>query len=106
METNQTPIMRPATRVGASLVIALKPTGLKHNSPSVCKKYVMVSHQGETSAPAAFALAGGTRMAKDSPANRRPRENFAGLEGSRCRRAIHSQAKTGAWRITNIGCTN
>ena len=38
VERNQMPIMNPAARSGASLVIALKPTGLRHNSPSVCRK--------------------------------------------------------------------
>jgi hypothetical protein len=28
----------PATRAGASFVIALNPTGLRHISPTVCRK--------------------------------------------------------------------
>ena len=32
---NQIPMMNPAARAGASLVMALKPTGLRHNSPNV-----------------------------------------------------------------------
>src|SRR6266542_4190657 len=45
-------------------------------------------------------------MAKASPPERRPRENFAGLDGSRLRKASHSQPKTGASVITKIGCTD
>ena len=32
---NHTPITRPATRAGASLVIELRPTGLRHSSANV-----------------------------------------------------------------------
>ena len=32
---NQTPIIRPAIRAGASLVIELRPTGLRHSSAKV-----------------------------------------------------------------------
>ena len=35
---NQIPMMNPAARAGASLVMALKPTGLRHNSPNVWRK--------------------------------------------------------------------
>ena len=35
VERNQMPMMKPAARGGASLVMALSPTGLRHNSPSV-----------------------------------------------------------------------
>ena len=35
---NQTPIIRPAIRAGASLVMALRPTGLRHSSPKVCSR--------------------------------------------------------------------
>ena len=36
----------------------------------------------------------------------RPIANFAGLDGSRGPSRIQSQAKTGASRITKIGCTD
>ena len=35
---NHTPIIRPAIRTGASFVIALRPTGLRHSSPQVCSR--------------------------------------------------------------------
>ena len=35
---NQTPIISPPMRAGASLVIALRPTGLRHSSPTVCSR--------------------------------------------------------------------
>ena len=34
-ERNQTPIIRPTMRTGASLVTALRPTGLRHSSPQL-----------------------------------------------------------------------
>ena len=33
-DRNQTPIISPRMRTGASLVTALRPTGLRHSSPS------------------------------------------------------------------------
>src|SRR5262249_14757695 len=38
VERNQIPIVNPAARSGASLLIALNPTGLSNNSPIVCRK--------------------------------------------------------------------
>src|SRR5262249_54075524 len=38
MERKNTPIVIPAIRLGASLVMALNPTGLKHSSPMVCSR--------------------------------------------------------------------
>src|SRR5947209_1879614 len=35
---NQMPMMKPTARCGASLVMALRPTGLRQSSPIVCKK--------------------------------------------------------------------
>src|SRR5690242_18061266 len=93
---------KPPSRTGASLVIELKPTGLRHISPSVWIKYVALSHQGETEAPAAT----GTRMANPSPTHRSPKVNFVGLDGWRFPSASHNQANTGAIAITRIGCTD
>ena len=44
------PITNPAARSGASLVMALRPTGLSDSSPSVCRKYVPISHHSATCA--------------------------------------------------------
>src|ERR1019366_3426432 len=51
VERNQMPMMNPAARGGASLVMALNPTGLRHNSPSVCSRYVPTSQYGPTLEP-------------------------------------------------------
>src|SRR5580704_1272980 len=92
IERNQVPIMSPPIRAGASLVIALMPTGLRHNSPTVCSRYVSVSHQG-----LAFVLfATGIRIAKPRPTKTSPQENFAVLDGSLRASLTQSQAKTGA----------
>src|SRR5580698_2373010 len=96
IDTKNKPIIIPATRAGASFDIALNPTGLRHISPAVCKKYVPASHHGDTSAPVNVALAGGTRMANAIPPRTSAIANFDGLDGSRLPSAIHSQANTGA----------
>src|ERR1700722_5663660 len=106
METKNKPIIMPATRAGASLLMALSPTGLRHISPMVWMKYVPVSHHGETSAPASVALAGGIKIANAIPPNTKAQTNLAGLDGSRLPSAIHSQAKIGARIITNNDGTN
>src|SRR6202046_3218337 len=105
-DTKNKPIIIPATRAGASFVMALNPTGLRHISPAVCRKYVPVNHHGETSAPIIADLAGGIRSAKAIAPNSRPQANFAGLEGSRLPNATHSHANTGARIITNSDGTN
>src|SRR5690606_306293 len=46
---NQVPIIWPTNFGGASLVTELKPTGLRHSSPVVCKKYVRISQKGRAS---------------------------------------------------------
>ena len=76
IETKNNPIIKPATRAGASFVIALNPTGLRHISPTVCRKYVPVSHHGETSAPAIAALAGGIRIANAIAPNKQTPGKF------------------------------
>ena len=35
---NQTPMTSPETRVGASVLIALSPTGLRQSSPHTCSR--------------------------------------------------------------------
>src|SRR6266849_2866942 len=100
IDTNHSPIIIPATRAGASFVIALNPTGLRHISPAVCRKYVPVSHHGETNPPVIATLAGGTRIANAIAPKTNAKANFDGLDGSRLSKAIHSHAKTGARIIT------
>src|SRR4051794_9748319 len=96
------PITKPPSRAGASLVIELNPTGLRHNSPSVWMKYVPHSHQGETPTFAAT----GTSRANPKPAPTSPRVNFVGLDGCLLPITSHNHANTGAIKITSSGCTN
>src|SRR6185436_6195716 len=99
---NQTPIIKPAMRAGASLVIALRPTGLRHNSPNVCSRYVTVSHIGLTCTPFSARRAATTRIAKPAPTRINPSENLIGVDGSFDPSRIHSHANTGANPQTNI----
>src|SRR5262245_23098294 len=93
---NQTPIIRLTIRVGASLVMELRPTGLRQSSPHVCSKYVVMSHIGLTRAPDAADCAAGTSTRNPRPANINPSENLAGLDGCCDPSFIQSQAKAGA----------
>src|SRR5215217_6024786 len=93
---NQMPITSPAIRAGASLVIALKPTGLRHSSPNVWRRYVIVSHIGLTPAPDAASVAGMTSVMNPAATAISPSANFTGVDGSRRPRRSHSHANTGA----------
>src|SRR5580658_7013184 len=106
IETNHTPIISPATRTGASFVIALNPTGLRHSSPIVCNRYVAFSHHMDTSTPPDARTAPAAITANPSPPNSSPNVNFDGLDGSRRPICNHIHANTGASATTNTGCTN
>src|SRR4051812_32685537 len=95
---NQTPIIRPPMRSGASFVIALRPTGLRQSSPNVCSRYTTVSQSGLTCTPPAERRAATIRTANPAPTRRRPSENLTGVEGSWPRRPSdsHSHANIGA----------
>src|SRR2546422_10997531 len=56
IERNHTPIIAPTILGGASFVTMERPTGLKHSSPIVCKKYKPMSHHGLTSTPCSCAI--------------------------------------------------
>src|SRR5690606_31132286 len=103
---NQMPITSPSNRAGASLVIVLRPTGLRHISPTVCRKNRPSSQIGPTLLPSAVSLAAGIIQTKDRATNSRPSANFAGLEGWRRPSLIHSQAKSGARVITQAEFTD
>ncbi|SRR5581483_6134936 len=74
IERNQTPITKPIARRGASLVIALSPTGLRHISPTTLRKYEMFSQCGDT----LRREAGGTITRKLNPTNNKAKENLEG----------------------------
>src|SRR5690349_12087884 len=96
VERNHTPIMRPATRAGASLVKALRPTGLRHSSPMVWSRYTSHSHSELTCTPPAARRAAITMTTNPSPTKINPQENFAGLDGSFDPSHTQNQANTGA----------
>src|SRR5262245_17049110 len=104
---NHTPIIKPTIRIGASLVTTLRPTGLKHISPTTCKKYDVASHNAPTRIPWACAIIpAGTITINARPTKKSPNANFAGLEGLRGPRLNQSQAKTGARIKTRIAGTD
>src|SRR6195256_5604421 len=82
-ERNQTPIIEPTSRVGASLVTVERPTGLRLNSPMVWKKDTATSHQKLTGPLCEAIHAAMATTRNPRPRLKRPRANFAGLEGSR-----------------------
>src|SRR5690349_14528488 len=86
---------RPAILAGASLVIALNPTGLRSSSPIVCSRYVIVNHIGLTCPP---WRAGIIRIANPAATKMSDQANFAGLDGSlpTSPRRSHNHANTGA----------
>src|SRR6185437_8054155 len=101
----QIPIICPASFRGASFVTELNPTGLKHNSPNVCSKYVKVSQPAEALFPDTTINAAPIITAKPAARNKRPSANFKGIDGSRFLRASQTQshAKTGANAIMKTG---
>src|ERR1051325_3929998 len=101
------PIMKPTMRAGESFVTIDKPTGLRHNSPRHCRRYKPISHHGLTRSCVCWKyFAAGTMRRNESERKKRPRVNFAGLDGLRRPREIQIQAKTGERRITNSGSTD
>src|SRR5262245_56626938 len=80
---NHTPIIRPPIRCGASLVVVLRPTGLKQSSPTVWQKSTPTSHHGPTLSALPNSSEAITNNTAPNPTNTRPNENFAGLDGWR-----------------------
>src|SRR5260370_42268399 len=106
VDRNHTPIISPATRAGASLVKALKPTGLRHSSPMVCSKYTNQSQSELTCTPDCARRDAATITTNPSPTKMSPQENFAGLDGSLGPSRTQSQANTGASAIMKIELTD
>ncbi len=92
-------------RTGDNLLIVLRPTGLRHNSPTVWMKYTSTSHQGETR-PAPVKLAANVITRNAMPAKSKPKANLAGLEGCRSPIVCQINANTGASRITKTAGTD
>src|SRR5439155_10288414 len=55
---NQIPIVRPTSFSGASLVIVLRPTGLRQSSPTVCRKNRPTTQKGLTACRTVSSAAG------------------------------------------------
>src|SRR6266850_182703 len=105
IDRNQTPIIIPTIRAGESFVIVLRPTGLKHNSPSVCRKYTPTSQKGDTR-PAPVKVEANATSTNATPAKSNPKANFAGLDGCRSPIRCQMKAKSGANVMIKIGCTD
>ena len=108
VERNQMPITKPAARSGASLVMALRPTGLRESSPKVCRKYVPISHHIATCAPPDDHVRRRHQNRERQAGPNKAERELGRARWLRRRRfsASHSQAKTGASATTKIGCTN
>src|SRR5678815_2321990 len=104
---NHTPIIEPTTRGGASFVMELRPTGLRHSSAKVCTRYTITSHIGLTrTPPASAAWAAGTRIRKPRPTPMSPIENFTGADGCSGPSFSHSHANIGAKMMMNNAFTD
>src|SRR5678815_218530 len=104
---NHTPIIEPTTRGGASFVMELRPTGLRHSSAKVCTRYTITSHIGLTrTPPASAAWAAGTRIRKPRPTPMSPIENFTGADGCFGPSFSHSHANIGAKMMMNNAFTD
>src|SRR6188474_395116 len=103
---NHTPIIEPTTRAGASFVMELRPTGLRHSSAKVCTRYTITSHIGVTRAPPAANSAAGTRRRKPRPTPTSPIENFTGADGCFAPSLSHSHANIGAKMMMNSAFTD
>src|SRR4051794_27805156 len=99
--------MKPTMRGGESFVTIERPTGLRHNSPIICRKYNPISHHGLTNCLLCSKyFAAGTTSRNDSDRKNRPAVNFAGLEGFFEPRESQIRAKTGEKMMTNSGSTD
>ena len=109
-DRNQTPIISPTMRAGDSLVTALRPTGLQAQLAELGDAVATtISHNGLTRMPPpACAIAPGGHEHQERQAHEQERRarTWSGTDGSRGPSRIHSHAKTGASRITKIGCTD
>src|SRR5262245_61661206 len=93
-------------RAGASLVIELRPTGLRHNSPIVWMRYTRNSQLTPTFAPVSAVWAAGTRITKPRPTQTSPKANFDGLAGWFLPHFTHSHANRGARMKIRIAFTD
>src|SRR6188472_1495979 len=98
MARNQTPIISPTIRGGASLVTALMPTGYRQISPNSEIAYEITIHQGLTRTPSAVACAiapAGTSTRYDIPMKNSPSANLPLIDGCFAPSAVQVHAKSG-----------
>src|SRR5690606_1796254 len=102
-ERNHIPISCPVYCFGASLVVKLRPTGLRLNSPKVWKRYVTINQVGAASSPDAAILVAKYITKKPIPKRINPKANFKGELGSKflLPNHIHMAPKMGANIIMN-----
>src|SRR5678815_2314574 len=86
--------------------MADNPTGLRHSSPIVCRRYVVISHPALTRPPPAANWAAGIRIANPAARKNRPRANLLGVDGSRLPSLSHSHANAGASRMIQSELTD
>src|SRR5699024_4744117 len=104
LDRNQRLIVCAENAVGANLVVADKPTGDKHNSPSTTIKKLNNSHKGlaKVSVPLCI-IAGMTIITKDNPPNISAKANILLVQGCLTPNVIHKVANTGASKMMNNG---
>src|SRR5699024_5819983 len=103
LDTIQRVMVCAENAAGASLVVADRPTGDKHNSPRPTKKKRRTDHNWLTKVTVTFMIAGMTMTKNETPANTKPSEKLDGIDGCRLPNFTHSQAKTGASITMNSG---
>ena len=99
---NQVPIICPTRRPGASLVMLLRPTGLRHSSPTVWKKYVATSHCMPTF-PSTSDIDAHAITTNPVASSSRPRPNLVAIPGLRSPSLTQIMPTTGASRMMKIG---
>src|SRR5712664_134119 len=106
LERKNTPNITPTTRLGASLVTADSPTGLKQSSPSSSMKQTPTSHSGLILTPPCAMAPAGMRSTNARPTNSSASANFVGEDGCRGPSLTQIHANTGDSRITNAAWTD
>ena len=98
---NQTPIIEPTMRAGASLVIDAEADRAQASSAKVCTRYTMNSHHGLTSAPpAAIARRRDDDQEAEAHADQ-PERELHGADGCFEPSFSHSHANIGAKMMMN-----
>ena len=82
----------------------LSPTGLRHSSPTVWKKYVATSHCMPT-LPSASDIDAHAMTRNPTPSRTRPRPNLTAIDGFRAPSATQIMPTIGASRMIKIGLT-